>query len=226
MLPRRHDNAAAREVYGAPFRRRLVVMVKEPVAGRVKTRLSRQAGLGRALSFYRHTTAAVLSRVGRDPRWQTILSVTPRLAIASRAWPGRIRRIPQCAGDLGARMQDILDRLPPGPALVVGSDIPGITASAIAETFRRLERSDAIFGPAGDGGYWLVGLRRRPRVLSPFAKVRWSTCHALADTKANLAGTRVAEAALLHDVDDLVSLESQRGGTGRRVVPPRSGNSK
>lgn len=209
----------ARVATHALFRCWLVVMVKEPVGGRVKSRLARQAGLSLALRFYRHSTAAVLDRLSRDPRWQTILAVTPDTALRSRCWPAYLRRIPQGGGDLGTRMQRIFDRLPAGPVLVVGSDIPGITAPVIAEAFRRLDDLDAILGPAGDGGYWLVGLRRRPRILRPFSPVRWSTRHALSDTRANLSGSRLSEAALLRDVDDLAALEAESPTVGRRVIP-------
>jgi glycosyltransferase A (GT-A) superfamily protein (DUF2064 family) len=58
-----------------------------------------------------------------------------------------------------------------------------------------------VFGPADDGGYWLIGLSRRPRLLRPFAGVRWSTPHALADTLANLRGRPVALLPALSDVD-------------------------
>ena len=86
--------------------------------------------------------------------------------------------------------------------MIVGTDVPGIRPAHIAEAFRLLGRHDAVFGPATDGGYWLVGLRRRPRVLRPFANVRWSSPHALADTLANLEGRTVAFVATLSDVDE------------------------
>ena len=197
-------------------------MVKEPAGGRVKTRLSGQIGLSRALGFYRQTTMGVLSRVGRDPRWLTLLAIAPDTAVRSRCWPAHLPRMPQGSGNLGERMQRIFDRLPPGPVLVVGTDIPGITAQSIAEAFRRLGGRDAILGPAGDGGYWLVGMRRRPRIIHPFAQVRWSTRHALEDTRANLHHADVAEAALLRDVDDLADLEAAAGLVGRRIIPAHS----
>jgi glycosyltransferase A (GT-A) superfamily protein (DUF2064 family) len=92
--------------------------------------------------------------------------------------------------------------LPPGPAVIVGSDIPDITAADIAGAFRALGSNDAVFGPATDGGYWLVGLRRRPCFFDPFTKVRWSSEYALADTLANLAGKNVAMLRTLSDIDD------------------------
>ena len=202
---------------GGVYRARLVVMVKQPTGGRVKTRLARQAGLARAVGFYRHVTAAMLARVGRDPRWQTLLAVAPDPALRSPAWPPRLTRVAQGRGDLGARMQRVFDRMPPGPVAIVGSDIPGITAARIARAFRLLGSNDAVFGPATDGGYWLVGLRRRPRIPSVFRAVRWSTEHALADTRANLVRLHVADADLLDDVDELADLVSTGIGGGRRV---------
>ena len=66
---------------------------------------------------------------------------------------------------------------------------------------------------------WLVGLKRRPRLLHAFANVRWSSPHALADTLANLAGCSVAFVATLSDVDDADDLRSNSACFGRRVLP-------
>jgi len=114
-------------------------------------------------------------------------------------------------------MQRLFRRLPPGPAIIVGSDIPAIKPSDIARAFRLLGNGDAVFGRAADGGYWLVGLRRSPRVLAPFANVRWSGPHALADTLRNLEGHRVAFAATLSDVDCEEDYRASRGNFERLV---------
>jgi glycosyltransferase A (GT-A) superfamily protein (DUF2064 family) len=110
-------------------------------------------------------------------------------------------RVAQGKGGIGQRMQRIFDRNGRGPLIIVGTDIPFVTASVIADAFRRLASADAVFGPAEDGGYWLVGLRCRPRRLAPFANVRWSTKHSLGDTLENLTGHRVAFAKTLFDID-------------------------
>jgi glycosyltransferase A (GT-A) superfamily protein (DUF2064 family) len=115
-------------------------------------------------------------------------------------------------------MQRIFDSLPPGPVVIVGTDIPGIRPAHIAAAFRRLGDHDAVLGPATDGGYWLVGLRRRPYALRPFARVRWSGSHALADTLANLEGRRVALVATLGDVDDARCLRLHAPDVGRRIL--------
>ena len=203
----------------ATFRCWLVVMVKVPVAGRVKTRLARQVGSPRATCFYRHTTAAVLARVGASRSWQTLLAVAPDTGVSHRGWPSHLARVAQGGGDLGQRMQRIMRRQPPGPVVIIGTDIPAIRPAYIAAAFAALGRCDAVLGPARDGGYWLVGLKRTPRVISAFGNVRWSSVHTLEDTLCNLAGRRVARAVTLGDVDDADELARAGPWFGRRVLP-------
>jgi uncharacterized protein len=204
----------------APFPWRLVVMAKEPVAGRIKTRLAAEIGAATAARFARHCTAAVLGRVAADPRWRTTIAVAPDAARFSRMWPRGLARGPQGPGDLGARMQRIFDRAPPGPVVIIGTDVPGIARAHIHAAFRLLGRHDAVFGPAADGGYWLVGLKRRPRTLRPFAGVRWSSPHALADTLANLRDQSVGRLQTLSDVDTAADLRRSAAAFGRRVLAP------
>jgi hypothetical protein len=183
--------------------RHLVVMARAPRLGTVKRRLARDLGDLAALRFYRGLTAALLADLGRDPRWTTWLAVTPDAAARDRRglWGFGGPVLAQGPGDLGRRMGRILTSLPPGPAVIVGSDIPGITRRGVFAAFRSLGANDWVFGPAEDGGYWLVGARRRPALRLPFAGVRWSTGEALADTLANLAGCKVGFTERLADVD-------------------------
>jgi uncharacterized protein len=178
-------------------------MAKRPVAGAVKRRLARDIGSTAATRFYRTALAHTLLRLSSDPRWRIYLAVSPDAALADACWlsPRSIPRITQGHGDLGARMQALFDRLPPGPVVVIGSDIPAVRPIHIAQAFKLLGRADAVFGPAEDGGYWLVGKKKSPRRLVPFRGVPWSTERALAATVANLRGRRVAFASTLADVD-------------------------
>ena len=121
-----------------PFRWRLVVMAKAPAAGAVKTRLARALGVANATRFARQATAALLQRLAPDPRWQTILAVTPDVAVGSHCWPRGILRVRQGNGDLGRRMQRLIDMLPPGPVAIIGTDVPGVTPAHIAPAFRAL----------------------------------------------------------------------------------------
>ena len=175
----------------------MFVMVKAPLAGAAKTRLAAVIGAAEALRFYRSSTTTLLRRIGSDPRWRTVLAVSPDRYVGSRFWPANLPRIAQGQGDLGERMQRLLEQ-PRGPVMLIGSDIPGIRAGHIAEAFGVLSRSGFVFGPSEDGGFWLAGARRpRPRL---FRQVRWSTPHALADTLANLRRP-AGFAATLADVD-------------------------
>lgn len=203
----------------APYARRLVIMVKLPQAGRVKTRLARQTGTVAATRFYRTASAAVIGRLAASTRWQTWLAVAPDTALDAAVWPRRLRRAAQRTGGLDQRMQRIMDWPGRGPLLIVGTDIPAIRPRDIAAAFGALGQAEAVFGPAEDGGYWLVGLRRSPRILRPFGRVRWSSEHALADTVSNLDGRRVALVSTLGDVDCAADLARVGGWCGRRVLP-------
>ena len=185
----------------------LVVMLKEPRPGRVKTRLGREIGLIEAAWWFRHQTQALLRRLD-DPRWRLVLAVSPDTeGLASRIWPAHLPRLPQGPGDLGHRMARVFRSLPPGPALIVGADIPGIGTPQISRAYRALGPAEAVFGPAPDGGYWLVGLKRSGAVPAGlFRGVRWSSEHALADSRASLAGCRVALTDTLRDVDTAADL--------------------
>ncbi|MBU8543716.1 MULTISPECIES: TIGR04282 family arsenosugar biosynthesis glycosyltransferase [Roseomonadaceae] len=191
----------------------LLVFARAPRLGAVKRRLAKGIGAMAALRFYRGQLAALLAAVGRDRRWRTELVVTP--ARGAARWPAHLARSAQAKGDLGQRMQRAM--APHRRVVLVGSDIPGIAASDIAAAFAALGRAQAVFGPAEDGGYWLVGFgpRRPPK---PFAAVRWSSDQALADTLANCHGRPVALLRTLRDVDtaeDLAWLDGDRA-----VTPP------
>jgi hypothetical protein len=217
-MPRRRTlNRRAPRHRTAPFRRQLIVMAKAPVAGRVKTRLAGELGVATAVRFARHGVASLLQRVAVDRGWATSIAVTPDIAVFSRVWPRGMTLTPQGGGDLGARMQRLFDRAPPGPVIIIGTDVPLIQRGHIGAAFRLLGRHDAVLGPAEDGGYWLVGLRRRSSVLRPFHGVRWSTPYALGDTLHNLRGRSVAHIATLFDVDTSADLARCRNVFGRRI---------
>jgi rSAM/selenodomain-associated transferase 1 len=188
--------------------RHLVIFAKLPRMGAGKRRLAKDIGAVQALRFQRVNLAHTVTRLGKDPRWTAWLAATPD---SSEPWPANIPTLSQGVGDLGRRMTRVVRMLPPGPVIIIGSDIPGIRASHIADAFHALGRHNAVFGPATDGGYWLVGLRRSPYLTGLFQAVRWSTNHALADTLKNLSGREVAFLDHLNDVDDGHSLSQQPG---------------
>ncbi|SLN75651.1 2-phospho-L-lactate guanylyltransferase [Roseovarius gaetbuli] len=192
------------------MRGQLIVMLKEPHPGRVKTRLGRDMGMVGAAWWFRHQVMRLLREID-DPRWQVTLAVSPDAeGLQSRFWPLRFARVAQGRGDLGDRMGRIMRSCPPGPVCIIGGDIPGIRAAHIARAFKALGRNEAVFGPAPDGGYWLVGLKRVQVPATLFQGVRWSSEHALADTIQSLGGARVVLVDRLRDVDTIADLGAAR----------------
>ncbi|WP_299901076.1 TIGR04282 family arsenosugar biosynthesis glycosyltransferase [uncultured Ruegeria sp.] len=190
------------------MQRTLVIMVKEPRPGRVKTRLGREIGMVAAAWWFRHQTRSLIRRL-RDPSWHIVLAVSPdQEGLKSRVWPADLPRAAQGRGDLGNRMARMLRGMPKGPVCLIGADIPGISRPHIARAFDALGHSQMVFGPAPDGGYWLVGAQRYTGLPAGlFRNVRWSSEHALADTLASIPDCRVSLLDQLRDVDTVADLK-------------------
>jgi uncharacterized protein len=176
------------------MRRTLILFARVPRLGGGKSRLARDIGAVAALRFERVMLARGQRRLGRDRRWRLRLAITPDRGAR------RLGALPQGRGDLGERMRRVMAASAPGPVVLIGTDIPGLTAGHIAEAFALLGGYDIVFGPATDGGFWLVGARHR---MPDFGTVRWSSRHALGDVLRNLPRClSIGFAATLDDVDD------------------------
>ena len=196
-----------------PTRQHLVLFARQPRYGVGKRRLAADVGNLEALRFARGSLDRLRRTLGSDPRWTLWLAVSPD---RPTGWAATAQVIAQGPGDLGVRLSRVVRALPPGPVVILGADTPTVTRQDVAEAFAALGARDAVFGPARDGGYWLIGLRRRPRQHLPFAGVRWSTEHALADTMAAMQGRAVALLREQEDVDDGPSLWRYLSGSHRR----------
>ena len=193
---------------------RVIVFAKAPVAGYAKTRLipalGAEGAAALAARLLRHAVGeAVAAGLGPVELCTAPDSDHP----AFQAWAGQAELSAQGEGDLGDRMARAFERtLGPGKGphcLLIGTDAPGVDAACLRAAAASLDRHDAVFGPALDGGYTLVGLRRPAPGL--FTGMRWSTATVMADTRARLRqlGLRHAELPPLSDIDepgDLVHL--------------------
>lgn len=198
----------------------LIIMVKEPAPGRVKTRLGRDIGMTTAAWWFRHQTRRLIRRL-RDPRWDLVLAVSPdRDGMTSRFWPSDVPRVPQGRGDLGARMARLLSGVCAGPVCVIGGDIPGVTPARIRLAFETLKGRDFVFGPAVDGGFWLVGARAG-HICGPrlFKGVTWSVSDTLAQTVAQMDQWTLGYCDVLQDVDEAGDLLRVKQGLS---APKRS----
>ncbi len=190
----------------------LLVFAKAPRPGRVKTRLAADIGDDRATRIYRRLGSSVVEAVRRGA-WRTRVCYAPANAEAElRRWLGEegLEFRPQDPGDLGHRMeramreafQEGADRV-----CIVGTDAPGVDGSVVERAFAALETPEtAVVGPARDGGYYLLALRRPcPRL---FHGIPWSTSEVLPRTLERIteAGLQTRLLAERTDVDRVQDL--------------------
>jgi rSAM/selenodomain-associated transferase 1 len=192
----------------------LIVFLKHPEPGAVKTRLAPALGAETAAALYRALTEEVLeATVPRSGEYETLVFFDPpEAAEAMRAWLPGVRLRPQCAGDLGARMTAAFARAFERGArqvAIIGTDAPGVTRETVAGALAALDDADVVVGPAEDGGYYLLALCEPHPEL--FENVAWSTPVVLEETlaRAATAGLRVRELPRLRDVDTLEDVRAE-----------------
>ncbi len=195
--------------------RRLVLFAREPVPGRVKTRLAREVGAAAAASLYEAFLSDLAAALTSPENWEAVLSYAeleagPALRATFRPpWD----LMPQGEGSLGDRLARAVVRARGAgrrDVLVAGSDAPTLTVEDVSEAFRALQGdSDIVFAPAPDGGFSLVGMRGNvdPAAVFP-AGVRWSSEHALDDSRssAEAKGYHVRLLSTVPDVDEIGDL--------------------
>ena len=189
----------------------LIVMAKAPVAGRVKTRLVPALGEAGAAALagrlLEHAVRqAVAAKVG-PVELCLAPDLTHPLGLQLQARHGLVLSA-QGEGDLGVRMQRALEHAlrQASRVCLVGTDAPAIDAAYWRQAFDALATHDAVFGPAWDGGYALVGLRRPlPQI---FVDTPWSTPQVMPVTRQRLvdAGVGFAELPRVHDIDEPADL--------------------
>jgi hypothetical protein len=191
-----------------PMERVLIIFTRYPAPGHTKTRLIPRLGPAGAAALQSEMTLHTL-------RWARALSARASVAVQVRFEGGDEDRMracfgsdfsyrPQEAGDLGCRMAEAFEAAFATGAervILVGTDCPGITAELVEDAFERLAAADLVLGPATDGGYYLIGLRRPLPAL--FADISWSCETVLRDTLQRARRLRVSatQLATLADVD-------------------------
>jgi rSAM/selenodomain-associated transferase 1 len=191
---------------------RIVIMAKAPLAGFAKTRLIPALGADGAAAlarrmFERTLQSALAAEVG-----PVELCVAPEpadLAWQALAVPGRVAWSAQCAGDLGARMADAVQRtVYQGERVVlIGTDCPSLSTEHLRAAATGLSDHDAVLIPSTDGGYVLLGLKRFDPIL--FDNMPWSTHTVTAETLNRLQGLARSTQTLpaLHDIDEPADLQ-------------------
>ena len=199
-------------------RNQLVVLLKAPRVGTVKTRLAEGIGPEAACAAYQQLVATLLANLAPLPNVELCFAPADASAeIASWLRAGWSSQ-PQVAGDLGARLHAVFLRHFQSGAdrvEIIGADCPEVMPADVESAWQALADQDVVLGPATDGGYWLVGLRAPQEQL--FTVMPWSTDAVLAETqrRASSGGLRVALLRELSDVDTAVDWERWRQRSGK-----------
>ncbi len=186
----------------------IVVFGREPVPGRVKTRLAKGVGARQAAAVYAATLDHTLAAA-------TTSGLRVILSLADDSASDWIDSLPvstelQSGSDLGARMGDAFSRrFDEGEdrVVVIGSDCPWLGAPHLHQAIDELERGEVVLGPADDGGYWLVA--QRPPGVELFTDIPWSCPETLSQTRQRLEqlGVTWIELEELTDIDTIADLD-------------------
>lgn len=191
----------------------LLIFVKNPRLGRVKTRLARELGDDeQALAIYRYLLRLTREATENLP-CRKVLFYSDFVEERDE-WSAQIfAKRTQCGADLGERMADAfrqtLHRDGIERAVIIGSDCPDLSPELLTNAFVALETHDFVLGPARDGGYYLLGMKWLEEKI--FQNKRWSTATVLAETLDDLRrlGNSVHLLPVLSDVDTAADLPAE-----------------
>lgn len=207
-------------------------MAKQPVPGRVKTRLCPPLSSGEAADLYGAFLADTLSMVAKAEA-KGFIAYDPDGAGAffTDLAPLGIECIPQGPGDLGTRLCRVSECLFSSgfeQVLIIASDVPGMDPENLSLAFTRLDHGDLVLGPGDDGGYYLIGTRFHAPAL--FSGIPWSTSRVLLKTleqaeREGMTSCLLSSCPDIDTVQDLYNLarkletELERGGGTPRGCP-------
>ncbi len=188
--------------------RQLIIFIKNPVLGSVKTRLAATVGAERALEVYGRLLA-ITRTAAAGVRCERHLYYADAVETEDEWDNTTFHKRLQRGDDLGERMHNAFaDAFAggAGKAIIIGSDCPEMSAGVIDDAFSALETADVVIGPATDGGYYLLGMKKI--VLELFLDKQWSTSTVLNATlgDAERLGLRVHLLPALSDLDDEADL--------------------
>jgi len=192
------------------YYKKLGIFVKIPVPGEVKTRLVPPLSPEEACELYRAFLADLFTRISKLKKISgTVFYSGADPAAIEGMVPPRYRLMPQTGDTLGERLQNAFEALledEGSSACVIGSDSPDIPLAYLKRAFLKLKRKDIVLGPAADGGYYLIALKKIIPEL--FRDIDWGTDTVFGATlrKVDAGGLSSALLPLWYDVDDVKSL--------------------
>jgi len=198
-----------------PHRKIVALLAKWPEPGRVKTRLGESIGMATAAELHHALVEQTVEMVPTLFELQVWVSPADRLE-SMRSWleprHPHITFHPQPEGDLGIRLQAVFESNAAASTIAIGADCPSMTGRELELAAVYLDRHDLVIGPARDGGYYLIAMRRFHREL--FHDIPWSSNQTKEVTaeRANAAGLSWCELEMLDDLDNIEDWQ--------RLAPP------
>jgi uncharacterized protein len=181
----------------------LIIFVKNPVLGKVKTRLAKSIGDEKALVVYTNLLKITKQTV-IDLKINKVVYYSEEVE-KDDIWTNSVfvKKVQQ-GDDLGARMYHAINEEAAEGAdkiCLIGSDTPDLTEKIIMDAFDLLEHRDVVLGPAHDGGYYLIGMKKNQQAL--FTDKPWSMQFLLKETLSEIRKCRLSYALLplLSDID-------------------------
>lgn len=194
----------------------LLIFVKYPGPGKVKTRLAKNIGLENAAILYRKMAESIIYDLSKLAEYRKIVFFDPperRNDVMRWLKFNGLSFVAQEGNSLGERMSNAFSHafsLGADKAVIIGTDCPQISTQTILTAFERLETSEVVIGPSYDGGYYLLGLRRF--IPEIFHDIDWSTNLVFDQTMKKLRRNGIKSECLemLRDVDTVEDLSNDQ----------------
>lgn len=195
----------------------LIVFLKYPEAGKVKTRLAKDVGDQRAAEIYSRMSKTIIENVLDASGYRTIIFYNPpEKENEIRDWLGNKQCpiTPQAGETLGDKIVDAFTQVfssGADKAVIIGTDCIDVSSETITQAINSLEDVDVVLGPAVDGGYYLLGLNNH--IPEIFQEIEWSTDRVLNQTLERIKDKKLSFELLktLKDIDTLDDFNSQLG---------------
>ncbi|WP_051249671.1 TIGR04282 family arsenosugar biosynthesis glycosyltransferase [Maridesulfovibrio zosterae] len=189
----------------------VLIFIKYPQSGKVKTRLGKVIGDELAALFYRSFVEDILEKLEQAKVSITLCYDPFRPLKQYQKWLGCRHFIPQRGESLGERMENAFQDNFAGnctSCTLIGSDIPGIDPQIVQDSLELLKKSTACIGPANDGGYYLIGFQKDNLSKTIFKDMKWSTDTVFNTTLQRLKNEKLNPAILPYfsDIDTLDDL--------------------
>lgn len=195
--------------------RAVLLFVRYPEKGRVKTRLETHLSKDRIRGLYKCFVEDILATLKKSGYPVFICFLPENKESQMQAWLGSVPTyIPQTGEDLGKRMRNAFGQVftkatpPVDQAVLLGSDFPDLDAGIIDQAFDSLSRNDVTLGPAVDGGYYLIGFNRHTFFKAVFSGISWGSSRVFTETmkKIEQAGMKIHILPEWRDIDTFEDL--------------------